>query len=119
MNFDSIRCPIDSTHDHAGPWKGELIVEIDVVPKPDLFWSTQFDLLCLPRIAQELRAAKLSGLHCSAATLKIAGEGQHRADISRIVPIGWGGFASKQSGLQQIINCSACRLMQYSVEDKS
>ncbi len=92
-----------------------MSVVLPELPRGDLVWTWQHDLLLLDRAVEIVSDRHLTGLRFKPVKARFATPGDLRVPrLREACPVGWGGMAPPESGVKLLETCAACGLLTYS-----
>ena len=107
-------CEADPTHSADQRWLRPLQVQGPVVPHFDFEWTVYNDLIISTEIAHDLTKAGFSGMRFFDVEFFSTTETPFGRDSVELRACGWGGMASKASGIQVIEECTCCGRQKFS-----
>jgi hypothetical protein len=114
VDFESVGCSSFPDHQRAGSRIGSLSVDFkESFEEEDFLWTWYSECLLKTKIANRLSVAGLTGFE-----IKVAKVTSHSRVVSEMYSefalIGWGGVASKDSGVKITQTCPTCGMLTYS-----
>ena len=113
-------CEADPTHAADSCWLRPLQVQGPVVPHTDFEWSVYSNLIVSSEIARGLKDAGFTGAAFFDVDFFSTTETPFGRDSVELLACGWGGMASKESGVRVTEECEFCGRQVFSgATDKS
>jgi hypothetical protein len=101
-------CPLDPTHAADQRWLRPLQVQGPVVPHSDFEWTVYNDVIVSAEIARNLSKAGFTGAPFFDVEFFTTTETPFGRDSVELRACGWGGMASKKSGIHIVEECTCC-----------
>ena len=115
VRLETVICPVQAGHQRAGRRLTDLSVILPDAPLGDVLWTWQGDLLLHARAIEIITELHLTGLYFRAVKARVPSlSGAPVPHLREACPVGWGGVAPPESGVQLLESCSTCGLKTYS-----
>jgi hypothetical protein len=113
-------CELDSTHVDEQRWLRPLRVQGPVMPQTDFEWTVYSDLIISTEIARNLSKAGFTGMRFFEVEFYSTSGTPFGRDSVELRACGWGGMASKGSGIRAMEACKCCGRQVFSgITDKA
>ncbi len=115
MDLEQVACPVDEHHRAGGRRLMNLSVMLPRRAVDDFVWTWYSACLIQDHVLDLFRANGLSGYEVKPVKARFKSAGaEHPPRLWELVVTGWGGMASRESGIRLIENCPGCGKLVYS-----
>jgi len=116
VDYESIRCPVDSGHQRIGRRTTDLSVELVAYPVADIVWTWYSDCLIQDHVLEAFREAGLTGFEVKPVKARFKSKRHRDKEPPRLwelVVTGSAGMPPPESGVRLIERCEACGAEDY------
>jgi hypothetical protein len=99
---------------HRNSWRlpGPITIDPDESDSAECLWTFLSDCLISEAVVEEFRSRGFTGL--TTTEVRLSKRNQLGRTHTQFIPSGWGGIASKKSGIELTYRCDGCRYSKYS-----
>jgi hypothetical protein len=111
---DPIHCGVNPGHRRAGQRRSNLSLFLPARNLKYVIWTWMSECLVGDRVLEVFAQKKFTGFQTRPATARLPHGGQ-TVRLHELMVTGWGGMASRSSGIRVIEECKSCGHKVYSI----